>query len=83
MSYIEDPRDRDESGNEHIQTLRVARVKAVQQRRQMATELAGDDNRAKTEEMQKRFMELHALIAAIDYAIEDEATDTTVHRHVG
>jgi hypothetical protein len=69
--------------NEHIETLRAAREKAVQQRRQIATELAGNDKGAKPEELQKRFVELHALVTAIDHAIDDEATGARAHWRAG
>lgn len=59
-------------GNEHLEQLRLARERAVEGRREMATHLAGDYEEGQTEEWREWFMEIQATIEAIDRAILDE-----------
>jgi hypothetical protein len=56
----------------HIGTLVQAREQSVDQRRQLVEALAKPYERGKTEEWIRKFMEVQALIEAIDRALQDE-----------
>ncbi len=55
-----------------LRTLRAARAQAIRARRELATALARSYRAGHTENVRKDFIEVQALIEAIDSAIEDE-----------
>ena len=59
-------------GHQHVDDLKKARGRLVEDRRTFAKILAGPYDRGKTEETRTRFAEIQVMIEAVDRAIEDE-----------
>lgn len=58
--------------NERLTTLTAARERMIEDRDQFAKTLAGPPDRDRSERARAKFLELQALIDAIDRAIESE-----------
>jgi hypothetical protein len=58
--------------NEHVEALRAARNRLVEQRRQFVQVLAKPYERGTTEAMRDQFLRVQETIAAIDEALKDE-----------
>jgi hypothetical protein len=59
-------------GHQHVDDLKKARGRLVEDRRAFAKILAGPYERGKTEDARTRFAEFQVMIEAVDRAIEDE-----------
>jgi hypothetical protein len=60
------------AGNEHLETLRAARMRTVEGRREVGVGLTGDYEAGHTEDLRRLFVELQSTVEAIDRAILDE-----------
>jgi hypothetical protein len=58
--------------NPHIEELKRARERLVEQRRGFAKQIAGPFERGKTDDARAKIIESQAIIDALDRAIEDE-----------
>jgi hypothetical protein len=62
----------DDYESEHTKSLASAREKLVEERRHVASALAGDYQRGQVENAKDRFNAIQATIEAIDRALQDE-----------